>query len=61
MSMQLTLSTEEYYVYTSLDLLVQKINDHIKTQEYTIIRKQSKKSKFEIFLKVFFCCDRNDQ
>ena len=60
MFMQLTSSVKKFHEYTSLDLLIKKINNYVKTQEYAIIRKRNKQSKFKIFMKVFFRCDRDD-
>ena len=40
--MQLTSPAEGYHEYTSLDLLIKKINNHAKTQGYAVTRKRSK-------------------
>ena len=45
----------------SLDLLIRKINDHVKTQEYAIIRKGSKQLKLKIFIKIILCYDCIDE
>ena len=36
MSMQLILPAEGYHEYMSLDLLIQKINNHVETLEYAV-------------------------
>ena len=59
--MQLISSTESYHKFTSLDLLIKRINAHAKIQKYAIARKQSKQLKLEIFMKVVFSCDRDNK
>ena len=48
---------EKYYEHTSLDLLIKQINEHVKNEEYVIIRKRNKSTKLRIFMKVVFRCD----
>ena len=49
--MQLSPPVKAYHEFTSLDLLIEKINDHAKTQGYAVTRKRSKQSKLEILMK----------
>ena len=55
MFMQFSSSVEDHHEYMSLDLFIKKINNYVKTQEYTIIRKRNKQSKFKIFISVLRC------
>ena len=61
MFMQLISSAEKYYEHTSLDLFIKQINEHVKNEEYVIIRKQSKLSKLKMFMKIVLRCDRGDK
>ena len=61
MSMQLAPPAEGYYEHTSLDLLIKQINEHVKNEEYVVVKKRSKSSKLRILMKVVLCCDRDDR
>ena len=59
--MQLASSSDDYYEHTSLDLLVNQINEHVKIQEYAMMRKRSKRFKIDVLIKVYIKCDRDDE
>ena len=42
MLMQLTSPVERYYEHTLFDVLMEQINEHVKNEEYVLIRKRSK-------------------
>ena len=59
--MQLASSSDDYYKHTSLNLLVNQINEHVKIQEYAMMRKRSKRFKIDVLMKVYIKCDDDDE
>ena len=59
--MQLTPPAEDHHEYTSLDLLIEQVNEHVKNEEYVLTRKRSKPSKLRILMKIVLRYDRGDK
>ena len=59
--MQLTPPAEGHHEYTSLDLLIKKVNEHVKNEGYVVTRKRSKLSKLRILMNIVLRYNRGDK
>lgn len=55
--MPMTLASPEEGIYSSLDVLIEVMNKHARTEDYAVVKDRTKRSKKSVMMKTFVKCD----